>query len=57
MTAPSDASAQVLAKGESILKEIEDSFILSDGGHYIRDIPTFRPEEISLGKVLVRKTS
>jgi hypothetical protein len=47
----------LLAKGEQDLKEIDEAFILSARGHKVRKQPSFRPEEISLGPVLVSSTS
>lgn len=49
----SDYDKKVRAKGEQLLTEVNESFIFTSSGHTIREIPTFRPEEISLGRVLV----
>lgn len=48
-----DAKAKrMLARAEKILKEVDESFIVTRQDHSVRSMPLFRPEEISLGKVL-----
>jgi len=47
------AMAQKILKGaDHALKLVDDAFIIQHRGHAPRPMPTFRPEEISLGKVL-----
>mmetsp|Transcript_16849 Transcript_16849/g.21977 ORF Transcript_16849/g.21977 Transcript_16849/m.21977 type:complete len:477 (-) Transcript_16849:100-1530(-) len=43
---------RMLSKADKILESIEESFIVKQRGHTLRPMPTFRPEELSLGPVL-----
>ena len=48
-----EAYAQrILAKADKYLEQVDEAFILKQRGHSERAMPTFRPEEISLGPVL-----
>jgi len=56
MTHTEDEEAQyaklLLSKADKILTQIDESYIIKERDHQIRPMPVFRPEEISLGKVL-----
>jgi hypothetical protein len=43
---------RMLEKSDAILAEVDRAYIIKDRGHKVRAMPTFRPEEISLGRVL-----
>jgi len=43
---------RLLARADKILGNVDESYIISHRGHKQRLMPVFRPEEISLGKVL-----
>ena len=43
---------KMLNRAERILGMVDESFIIKERGHAVRAMPTFRPEEISLGKTL-----
>lgn len=47
---------KMLAKAEAILASVDESFIITGqtSDHVVRRMPTFRPEEISLGPILGR---
>jgi hypothetical protein len=47
---------KMLAKAEAILAAVDESFIITGqtSDHVVRRMPTFRPEEISLGPILGR---
>jgi hypothetical protein len=45
-------AAKLLANADTTLAAVDDSYIIKERGHAIRPMPTFRPEEISLGKLL-----
>lgn len=43
---------RLLERAEQILGDIDEAYIIRTRGHYVRRMPTFRPEEISLGRTL-----
>lgn len=43
---------RVLEKADKILAEVDQAYIVTERGHHVRPMPTFRPEEVSLGKLL-----
>jgi len=43
---------KLIKNADKLLAAIDDSFILKERNHVMRQMPTFRCEEISLGKVL-----
>lgn len=49
---PEARAAKMLAKAETILATVDESFIITQRNHTVRLVPTFRPEEISLGQIL-----
>jgi len=48
----SAAARKLLERADRILKNVDEAYIISHRGHKQRLMPAFRPEEISLGKVL-----
>jgi hypothetical protein len=42
----------MLQRSDEILAAVDNAYIIKERGHRVRAMPTFRPEEISLGKVL-----
>lgn len=51
MSELSDAQRMML-KADEILSAVDDSFIITQRNHKPRLLPSFRPEEITLGKIL-----
>ena len=47
-----DYAKRILARADKYLEQVDEAFILKERGHTARAMPTFRPEEISLGLVL-----
>ena len=45
---------RMLGKAHVYLAAVDEAYILKERGHTLRPMPTFRPEEISLGKELGR---
>jgi hypothetical protein len=43
---------KMLLRSDAILEAVDQAYIIKERGHKVRAMPTFRPEEISLGKVL-----
>jgi pyruvate/2-oxoglutarate dehydrogenase complex dihydrolipoamide acyltransferase (E2) component len=43
---------RMLLRSDAILAAVDQAYIIQERGHKVRAMPTFRPEEISLGKVL-----
>mmetsp|Transcript_26 Transcript_26/g.134 ORF Transcript_26/g.134 Transcript_26/m.134 type:complete len:457 (+) Transcript_26:330-1700(+) len=43
---------RMLARADKVLESIDEAFIVTQRGHKLRDMPTFRPEEVSLGPLL-----
>ena len=52
MSADEQRAQRLLAKADKILGEIDEAYIIQQRGHKLRNMPTFRAEEISLGKTL-----
>jgi hypothetical protein len=47
-----DESMHILSKADQLLAAVDESFIVTKRDHQIRPLPTFRYDEIALGKVL-----
>ena len=47
-----DESLQILSKANQLLASVDDSFIVTKRDHKVRQLPTFRYDEIALGSVL-----
>jgi hypothetical protein len=47
-----DESLHKLSKADLLLAAVDESFIVTKRGHKVRALPTFRYDEIALGKVL-----
>jgi hypothetical protein len=43
---------RILDRADKILASVDEAFIVNERGHKPRSMPSFRPEEISLGKIL-----
>mmetsp|Transcript_21434 Transcript_21434/g.44700 ORF Transcript_21434/g.44700 Transcript_21434/m.44700 type:complete len:282 (-) Transcript_21434:1057-1902(-) len=43
---------RMLARADKILEAVDEAFIVKQRGHHARPMPTFRPEEVSLGPLL-----
>jgi len=43
---------KLLSNADKMLDLIDESFIVKERGHRVRKMPTFRPEELTLGEVL-----
>jgi hypothetical protein len=43
---------KMLEGSDAILAAVDNAYIIKQRGHKVRAMPTFRPEEVSLGKVL-----
>ncbi len=43
---------KMLLRSDAILAAVDEAYIIKERGHKVRAMPTFRPEEISLGKIL-----
>jgi hypothetical protein len=43
---------KMLLRSDAILAAVDEAYIIKERGHKVRAMPTFRPEEISLGKTL-----
>jgi hypothetical protein len=43
---------KMLEGSDAILAAVDNAYIIKQRGHTVRAMPTFRPEEVSLGKVL-----
>ncbi|GAX19258.1 hypothetical protein FisN_4Lh157 [Fistulifera solaris] len=52
MSGDDDLAKRLLQKADRILKEVDEAYIIKQRGHHQRAMPTFRPEELSLGKTL-----
>lgn len=48
----SKAAKRILERADKILATVDESFIVKSRNHQQRSVPTFRPEEISLGPAL-----
>lgn len=46
------ASDKLLARAPAILEQIDKAYIVTHRGHRVKPMPTFEPEELSLGKFL-----
>lgn len=44
----------MLARADQYLAAVDDAYILKERGHSVRQMPTFRPEEICVGRELGR---
>ena len=47
-----DETIHILSKADQLLAAVDESFIVTKRDHQVRPLPTFRYDEISLGKVL-----
>jgi hypothetical protein len=47
-----DESLHILSKADQVLAAVDESFIVTKRDHKVRPLPTFRYDEIALGKVL-----
>ena len=47
-----DYAKRMLGRADQILASVDEAFIVKQRGHSARPMPTFRPEELSLGAVL-----
>lgn len=45
---------RMLARADHYLAQVDEAYILKERGHTLRPMPTFRPEEISIGAELGR---
>jgi hypothetical protein len=52
MDEDSAVTHRVLQKADKILASADEAYIITNRNHVPRSMPTFRPEEISLGKIL-----
>jgi hypothetical protein len=52
MSGDDELAKRLLQKADRILKEVDEAYIIKQRGHHQRAMPTFRPEEVSLGKTL-----
>jgi hypothetical protein len=43
---------KMLLRADAILEAVDQAYIIKERGHKVRAMPTFRPEEISLGETL-----
>jgi hypothetical protein len=47
-----DESLHILSKADQLLAAVDESFIVTKRDHKVRPLPTFKHDEIALGKVL-----
>jgi hypothetical protein len=48
----SEFARKMLLRSDAILAAVDEAYIIKERGHKVRAMPTFRPEEISLGQTL-----
>lgn len=52
MNGDDELAQRLLMRADKILKDVDEAYIIINRGHHQRAMPTFRPEELSLGKTL-----